>query len=97
VLERKFAWVSGQLEGRKFLTGDEFTAADAYLFAIARWAPGMKCCAQHTHGERRREPSERSLDGHMVLNANVRGHPRAAAQERKRGAALAARRGAPRC
>jgi glutathione S-transferase len=42
VLERKFAWVSGQLEGRKFLTGDEFTAADAYLFAIARWAPGMK-------------------------------------------------------
>jgi glutathione S-transferase len=41
VLERKFAWVSTRLEGRGFLTGDDFTAADAYLFTIARWAPGL--------------------------------------------------------
>jgi len=40
-LERKFAWVSSCLEGRSYLTGEDFTAADAYLFTIARWAPGM--------------------------------------------------------
>jgi glutathione S-transferase len=38
-LRKKFEWVSTQLEGKSFLTGDQFTAADAYLFAVARWAP----------------------------------------------------------
>jgi len=27
-----------QLAGRKYLFGDQFTAADAYLFAVTRWA-----------------------------------------------------------
>ena len=34
-LKDKFAWVSRQLEGRPYLTGSTFTAADAYLFTIA--------------------------------------------------------------
>lgn len=36
-LNDKFAWVSSQLEGRDWLTGESFTAADAYLFTVASW------------------------------------------------------------
>lgn len=36
-LQKKFAWVSRQLQGRQYLTGDDFTAADAYLFTVAGW------------------------------------------------------------
>ena len=37
-LLKKFTWVSGQLTGQPYLTGDIFTAADAYLFTVSRWA-----------------------------------------------------------
>ncbi len=37
-LKKKYAWVNAQLEGRQYLTGDAFTAADAYLFAVTNWA-----------------------------------------------------------
>jgi glutathione S-transferase len=38
VLQRKLDWLNGQLEGRRYLTGEAFTAADAYLFTVLRWA-----------------------------------------------------------
>jgi len=38
ILINKFRWVSGQLRGKSYLTGDSFTSADAYLFAVAGWA-----------------------------------------------------------
>lgn len=38
ILSKKFRWVSGQLRGRAYLTGESFTAADAYLFTVAGWA-----------------------------------------------------------
>lgn len=37
-LRKKFGWISNQLHGRQYLTGDTFTAADAYLFTVASWA-----------------------------------------------------------
>lgn len=37
-LRKKFGWVSNQLRDRQYLTGDTFTAADAYLFTVAGWA-----------------------------------------------------------
>ncbi|HEY2928700.1 glutathione transferase GstA [Piscinibacter sp.] len=37
-LRKKFDWVSSQLEGKQYLTGDAFTAADAYLFTVANWS-----------------------------------------------------------
>jgi glutathione S-transferase len=37
-LQKKFAWVSSQLRDRQYLTGDHFTAADAYLFTVSNWA-----------------------------------------------------------
>lgn len=37
-LQKKFGWISQQLRDREFLTGDTFTAADAYLFTVAGWA-----------------------------------------------------------
>ncbi|HYD79019.1 MAG TPA: glutathione transferase GstA [Paucimonas sp.] len=37
-LQKKFAWVSSQLRGKQYLTGDVFTVADAYLFTVAGWA-----------------------------------------------------------
>ena len=36
-LEKKFDWLNTQLAGKKFLTGDTFTIADAYLFTVVNW------------------------------------------------------------
>jgi len=36
-LDKRFAWVDQQLEGRDYLMGDSFTVADAYLFTVAGW------------------------------------------------------------
>lgn len=38
-LRKKYEWVAGRLEGQNYLTGANFTAADAYLFTVTRWAP----------------------------------------------------------
>ncbi|MBI3899261.1 MAG: glutathione transferase GstA [Gammaproteobacteria bacterium] len=37
-LHKKFEWISNQLHGKSYLTGDSFTAADAYLFVVTGWA-----------------------------------------------------------
>jgi glutathione S-transferase len=36
-LGERLAWVDQQLEGRAYLMGEQFTAADAYLFTVAGW------------------------------------------------------------
>jgi glutathione S-transferase len=41
-LRRRYALIDKQLAGRKYLVGDRFTVADAYLYAITRWARGVK-------------------------------------------------------
>lgn len=38
LLRRKLAWLDGQLAGKPYLTGEVFTAADAYLFVMLGWA-----------------------------------------------------------
>ncbi|MGE0797793.1 MAG: glutathione transferase GstA [Lautropia sp.] len=40
-LVSRYRWVDQQLAGRKFLMGDQFTVADAYLFTVTTWAPRM--------------------------------------------------------
>jgi glutathione S-transferase len=42
-LTDRFTYVDKQLEGKQFLTGDQFTVADAYLYVMTRWlaAPGL--------------------------------------------------------
>jgi glutathione S-transferase len=37
-LRKKYEWVASKLEGNDYLTGKNFTAADAYLFTVTRWA-----------------------------------------------------------
>ncbi|MEQ1439118.1 glutathione transferase GstA [Fontimonas sp. SYSU GA230001] len=37
-LASRFAWVAEQLGDKPFLTGETFTAADAYLFVVSGWA-----------------------------------------------------------
>lgn len=37
-LRKKYEWVASRLDGRTFLTGANFTAADAYLYTVTRWA-----------------------------------------------------------
>lgn len=37
-LRKKYEWVDSRLAGRTYLTGDTFTAADAYLFTVSGWA-----------------------------------------------------------
>lgn len=41
-LRRRYALLDTQLAGRKYLFGDQFTVADAYLFVVTRWAGGTK-------------------------------------------------------
>jgi glutathione S-transferase len=36
-LEKKLDWTNQQLTGGKYLTGDSFTVADAYLFTVINW------------------------------------------------------------
>ena len=33
----RLKWVNSQLEGRQYLTGDNFCVADAYLYTVSRW------------------------------------------------------------
>ena len=41
-LAKRYALVDKQLEGRRYLLGDRFTVADAYLFTLTRWARAVK-------------------------------------------------------
>lgn len=36
-LDSRFAWIDRQLAGKPFVTGDAFSIADAYLFALTGW------------------------------------------------------------
>jgi len=41
-LRKKYEWISSELAGKDYLTGSDFTAADAYLFNVTRWARFVK-------------------------------------------------------
>ena len=38
----KFKYVDGQLAGKDYLMGKQFTVADGYMFTMLRWADAMK-------------------------------------------------------
>ena len=40
LLER-LTWVDGELAGKLYLTGDDFTVADGYLFTVTNWTKPM--------------------------------------------------------
>lgn len=42
VLRTRYALLDKQLAGKKFLFGDQFTVADAYLFVVTSWAKSTK-------------------------------------------------------
>ena len=37
-LQQRLQWVDGQLAGKQYLMGDQFTVADGYLFTVTNWA-----------------------------------------------------------
>jgi glutathione S-transferase len=41
-LDKRFDHLAATLEGRPFIAGDKFTAADAYLYTILSWAAMLK-------------------------------------------------------
>ena len=41
-LRKKYEWISTQLADNDYLMGSDFTAADAYLFNVTRWARLVK-------------------------------------------------------
>jgi len=40
-LVSRYQWVNGQLEGKDWLMGEQFSVADGYFFAVTRWAKPM--------------------------------------------------------
>ncbi|MFL6695945.1 MAG: glutathione transferase GstA [Vitreoscilla sp.] len=40
-LKDKYAFVDAKLEGKDYLMGPQFSVADAYLFTVTNWAPGV--------------------------------------------------------
>jgi glutathione S-transferase len=38
----RFKWINEKLAGKQYLMGDAFTAPDAYLYVITRWAQRME-------------------------------------------------------
>ncbi len=49
-LRRHYAVLDKQLAGRKYLLGDDYSVADAYLFAMTRWAELIKLdLSEFTH------------------------------------------------
>jgi len=40
-LASRYRWVNGQLEGKEWLMGEQFSVADCYFFAVTRWAKPM--------------------------------------------------------
>lgn len=38
-LGQRLHWLAGQLDGKDYLMGSQFTVADAYLYTILRWSP----------------------------------------------------------
>lgn len=38
ILGKRLDWLSAHLAGKKFLMGETFTVADAYLFTVLRWS-----------------------------------------------------------
>ncbi len=41
-LRDRLQWVDGQLAGKSFTMGEQFTVADAYLFVVTNWAGATK-------------------------------------------------------
>jgi glutathione S-transferase len=41
-LRRRFGYVDAALTGKHYLTGDQFTVADAYLYTVLRWTGPLK-------------------------------------------------------
>jgi glutathione S-transferase len=41
-LGQRLDFLAKQLDGKPYLTGDKFTAPDAYLFTVLSWAPHLK-------------------------------------------------------
>jgi glutathione S-transferase len=40
-LAGRLAWIDGELAGKQYLLGDQFSVADAYLFVVSNWAKPM--------------------------------------------------------
>lgn len=41
-LTRRYDWLAGTLGGAPYLTGEQFTVPDAYLYNVTRWADRVK-------------------------------------------------------
>jgi glutathione S-transferase len=47
-LQKKIGWVSEQLQGKQYLTGDTFTVADAYMWVVVGWSKHVQLDISHT-------------------------------------------------
>ena len=41
-LHERLQWVDGELAGKQYLMGEQFTVADGYLFTVTNWAPHVQ-------------------------------------------------------
>ena len=41
-LRKRYGYIENELKGKSYLTGEDFTVADAYLFTVTNWANKVK-------------------------------------------------------
>lgn len=41
-IERRLAWANGELAGKNYLMGSDFSVADSYFYTVLRWTVPMK-------------------------------------------------------
>lgn len=63
-LTKRLAFTAGQLEGKIFLMGDQFTVADAYLFTVLSWTA-------HLHIDLAAWPALQSYQGRVAARPSV--------------------------
>ncbi|MGN6379058.1 MAG: glutathione S-transferase family protein [Gaiellales bacterium] len=74
-----YDWIDGQLDGRSYLVGDEFSAADLYCFMLTRWGRNLprKAWLLPSLGAHYRRLAERPSVAAMLEKQGIEAFPSA--------------------
>ena len=82
-LNEIFDWIDSQIDGRPYLLGETFSAADLYCFMLTRWGRNLprKAWTLPSLGEHYRRLAERPSVAAMLAEAGHRSRPGVSSEE----------------